>query len=363
MAYINSILFVVVVYLLIRLFIFNKSYKSKIFIIITTIYLTLFHALRDPYVYPDNQSYAYAFEVVSTFSFKEALLQMNSWTFWGQGYVFLNWILALFSSRPEILFVTTSIFIVVGMMYFIYKTSYSVVLSVLLWLLYGIMFYQSLFVLRQHIACVLVLIAIYNIRRKYFSAFLMLIAVLMHYSAIVVIPFLFWQKLKLRDVFSMRYVFVGIFGILLFRLMLGFVLSYIPRFESYMDVDTDSNNIVPIIILGSLFLLHTMNKTYKLAHDEHDRDILSFMAYGVILSICVIGLPGGGRLSNYFIYIMPVAYPMLFKYNGMLLFSKITYSVLFIGLILYLFVQLFDPNNPNRAVDYQFFWDGVGYSI
>lgn len=358
--YLYNILAVVVYYILIYLLIPNRRWRINSFVAFSAVHLVLFHALRDPYIYPDNSTYALAFETISTFSFKETVFQSNPWISWEKGYLALNWLLSNISNNPELLFISVSIFIVAGLIWFYYKTSYMILISILLYMLYGVLFYQSLFVLRQHIACVLILMALYYIKRKVVSIFLFIAAILMHYSAIIVLPFIFFRRIDVRKLFSVKVFVIAVLGLFLFKILIGKVLSLIPRFSIYTDVE---NNIVPIAILGSLYVLHFINKTYRYVDNEKDLDILSFFVYGTICSVCVIGLPGGGRLSNYFMYIMPVVYPMLFKYNKRELFVKLFYSFFFWCLIFYLFFVLLNSSGENGLDNYRFFWNGMGYVI
>lgn len=354
MAYIATIVIVLCYGIIIKSFHLGKHNCKLLFVIISAIHIMLFHALRNPYIYSDNTGYDIAYNEISFYTMYDVFIGYNAYTYWEVGYKFFNLILSKFSTDSELLFISSSIIIVGGFMRFVYKWSYIPLLSVLLFLLYPSAFYQSLYVLRQHIATVILLFSLCYIRHFYKSIMLFVLAFLFHYSAIIFLPFYLFIKLDMSKMNLKRILFAGLIVLWLFRLIFQYVINVFPR---YSDFDESENNVLPLFVLASLFCMHLLNRSFKLSTSDTDNIILSFLSYGVIISLFVVGLPGGGRMMNYFIYIVPFAYPMLFKYNRKHIGLKLLYSLFFIGLILYVDYLTFFLGNDNNKLEYLFFWE------
>jgi len=339
----------VILYGIITRIIFREKWKS-VFIFIATIHLALFHALRNPFDYPDNALYYDAYKEISGYDFKECFFELHSFTSWEPGYVLLNFLLSHINPNPSLLFICSSVFMVVGNMMIIKKLSYNPLLSVLIYMIYPLMFGQSLFVLRQHIATVFVLLSVLYVNQSVKSLIYILLAISFHYSAIVILPFILFYR-KLFELQPIRLCFIALSIIIAGHVIMPFIVELFPRFAAYTERE---NNIIPFIILSSLFLLHIINGSLFKARDCNDRIILGFLLYGVLISLLMLGVPGGGRLTNYLIYILPVAFPLLFKLTGLAsnFIFKVIYSMAFFCLIIYLCI---DSNI--FLYNYSFFWE------
>lgn len=329
----------------------SKAKKRKIFCLASGIHLGAIQALRHPFIFYDNGGYAQAFHNISDYSFTDVTIGVTRYTQWGQGYVFFNWLLTKLTHDDEILFFLSGVIIVGCMSFLIYKTSYKPLLSIMIWILHPMLYYQSMYVLRQHIASIFLLLALYYYRKKIKTYLYFILAFLFHYSALVFSPFYLFGRFNFKRLFSYKIVSFAIVLIIVLRLSVGFVISLLPRFE-YEDVG--SRNIVPLIILGSLTFMHYINGNFSRKLADDDLKILQFLVFGVIISFFIIGLPGGGRLSNYFIYITPFAVPLLYKYNKKLKFANNIYVIFLFFLFSYLCYDTFVTFEIN---DYQFFWE------
>lgn len=343
----------VILYGIITRIIFREKWKS-VFIFIATIHLALFHALRNPFDYPDNALYYDAYKEIAGYNFKECFFELHSFTSWEPGYVLLNFILSRISPAPALLFICSSFFMVVGNMFIIKKLSYNPLLSTLIYMIYPLMFGQSLFVLRQHIACVFVLLSVLYSNNNVKFLIYILLAISFHYSAIAVLPFILFYR-KIFELRPLKLFFASLLIIIAGHIMVPLVAGLFPRFIAYTERE---NNIVPFILLSSLFLLHIINGSISKAKDCNDRKILGFLIYGVLISSLMLGVPGGGRLTNYLIYILPVAFPLLFKLKCLPTnrIFKVIYSIAFMCLILYLCI---DSNI--FLYNYSFFWKAGNY--
>lgn len=288
----------------------------KVFFFLSAIHLLCVHAFTDHLSFPDNVNYYYAFRDILSYSFKEAAFTLTYYSKWGQGFVLLNYILSRISEDPQILFVACSCLFVPVVMWFLYKTAHYPLFSVCVFVLYPMMFFQSQYVLRQHLASAFLLIALYFINRDARKAlFVSVAAFLIHPSAIAFFPFFLWNRIDLSNKIAARSaLFYGSFFIVAARLLIGKILSFFPRF----DYDnTGATNIVPLVLLVSLFLIHFFSGSYKKQYGNTTKTILNYLSYGAVVAIFSLGLPGGGRLCNYFIYVLPVAVPLLLKNKKM----------------------------------------------
>lgn len=329
----------------------KKESASIIFIAIATIDVVIFHALRDPLIFSDNPIYADAYNAILSYDLKDIILGVNEYTTWEKGYLLLNLLLGKISDSYELLFISTSIFMVVGFMVLVRKWSYIPIISIIVYLIYPMLFYQSLFVIRQHIAAIFILIALYYMPEIGKSLVLFFVAFSFHYSAIIFLPFYFMRNIKLHSVNIKKIIVVAVVIAIVFRSLVGWVIGFFPRFEVYEESE---NNIVPLFMLGSLLLMHIANGTHKLVKNKQDINILRFLIYGFLVAIFVVGLPGGGRLSIYFIYILPFAIPMLMKYNNKNNGIKILYIIVVLGLILY--IDYLSFYTSNAGLEYEFLW-------
>ncbi len=309
----------------------SKQRFRVLFFVAATLHVALFHALRDPFAFPDNDNYAMVYAAAEG-GWNELLYK------WGQfetGYLALNFLMHGISANAEFFFICVSLFMVGGFMMVAYKWSFVPVLSVLLYMIYPYMFYQSLFVLRQNIACILILMALYCLQQPKKSVLFAILAISMHTSAVAFLPFYLFHWLY-RRIGLRRVMLYGLGAVLAMRLSVGFVYRLVDRYTHYSDIS--ENNIVPLILLGSLFVMHILNGTYRRADNACDHTVLSYLAYGALMSLFVIGIPGGARLSTYFIYNIPFALPLLLKYRTTLHWygMKVLYVMTFIGAVLYM---------------------------
>ena len=339
---------VVILYGIILRVLFPEKWKP-VFVFIATVHLCLFHALRNPFDYPDNVMYYDAYEEIARCNFRECFFELHSFTSWEPGYIFLNFALSRINPDPSLLFVVSSIFMVAGNMLVIKRMSYDPLLSVVIYMIYPLMFGQSMYVLRQHIAVVFVLLSMLNADKTAKCILYALSACIFHFSAICALPFVFFHK-RIYSLSPSRLFSLVILFIAAAKIVIPLIVSIFPRYTTYSE---DESNIVPFVLLASLFLMHLINGSLNKAETSGDKKILSFLFYGTIISVLMLGVPGGGRLTNYFIYVIPLAFPLLFKLKGLATngIFKVLYSVAFMGLILYL-----SMNSRIFQYDYSFFW-------
>jgi len=312
MIYLLNFLLVPLYYSIIRAIFPNKN-ADRIFFITVAIHAVLFRAMANPYVYVDTQGYSYAFENIATMSLKEAVL-LSHWSNWGQGYVALNWLISRFTQDPRYLFVVLSILSVGGVMLFYRKTSETLLLTIMLYLLYPMMYVMGFGVVRQHLAIVFVLWALYYINNLKISIPLIFIGISFHTTALVFLPFYFIRNLNVKKMNSLRIVFFSIVGFLLMSLLVGYAISFFERYEDVLEREGDSSNFAPVVFLGLTIVGLLITGAVHNIKDVRESMIVRYLIYGLIVAIFATTVPRAGRLPLYFLHCIPVAISVMYKY-------------------------------------------------
>ena len=339
MSYLLNAILVVLYGLLLKLVVADVNKRKLFFFILSTTHLGLFHGLRNPYLYPDNDYYARAYQNIGDYSFVESISFSPQYPIMGEGYIFYNWILNHISHDPVFFFFVTSIITVTGTTWFIYKWSYEPVWSTFFYLLSPSLFDQSLFVLRQHLASVMILMALLYIRNKKISISISLLAVLFHMSAVIFLPFyLFYSKTKWP--FTSRQIFNWACAIfVIFNIGRVIFLQYYVRYAEYQEHNLNS---LPVILVGSVFLAHYLNGSYR-SKEIEEIPQLKYLAYSTFILVGLMGTPGAARMSSHFIYIVTVSFPLLFKYNNIKIIyqKKVLFSIGYTCLVLVLWLLVY----------------------
>lgn len=306
----------------------NRTY----FFYAVTIQILLFHALREPFAFPDGDTYAMAFDNIRQMSFSEAIFDLNRYTLWGHGYVLLNWGLGRICEDYHILFFATSTIIVLCTFWFYYKTSYNLLFSFLAFALYPFLMYQSMNAIRQHCAAAILLLSLYYIRNLKLSIPLFILSVSFHTTAIVFAPFYFIYN-KLNKISPSKIIVFGILVLLIIKVGMHYFFQIVERYEHYQEIK--NSNTLPLLVVGSVLGGHILNKTYKYKLDVHDDIVYKYLIYSTFILVGLTGT-GGGRLASYFVYIMPVSLPMLFKYNKQQQSWKEIFAFIYMMALIYL---------------------------
>ncbi len=345
MIYIYNVIAVLLYGLSLNVIGLSVRMKNSLFFFLTSIHLGLFHALRNPFNYKDNQGYANAYEYLGTLSFSEIIAQTGAYSSWDIGYNLFNKLISYISPQADWYFAISGFLMVVSWMFMYKRYSYMPLLSVVVYMLYPLMFYQSMYVLRQHMAAVFMIAALLTIRNLKISIPLSICAALFHISAIVFFPFFVFHRIDwLGKGMGHKIISAFIGLIIVVNVGLRYVVSDIERYAEFEEQE-GSSLVLPIIVLGSLVFVHFINKTFR-DTKEQDKDILSFLLYGFIITIACIGVHGAGRLSNYFIYSVPFALPLLFKYNKDFITGiKRIFLVVYMSIILFMFWNVVVSSN------------------
>lgn len=311
MFYLFNLLLVPLYYFIIRRGCSDRRKTERVFLKVACLHAILFRALADPFNYVDTVNYAQAYEDISEMTFSECLTCY--YADWGVGYIVLNWLLSRISSDPQILFTFLSVATVGGVMLFYMKTSHAYLLTVLFYLMYPMLYYMSFGVVRQHFSLMFLLAALYNVDNYKLSIPLATLGALTHTSSLIFLPFFLWQRFKFDRKPLVFYLICAAMIIVVFRSTISAILVFYHRYEQFDEAG--SNNVIPIVVFGiTTFMMYFSGASKRLQTDK-ERNIYSFLLYGVTMAFCVFSFAGGGRFTLVFMYVTPVVLTYLKKYT------------------------------------------------
>lgn len=241
---------------------------EKVYLILTFLILTFFSAIRFDVGYDYLYIYVDAFNEVVRLNFNEIISSYFAseqiYYFVGRheiGYVLLQYIVSIFSTDFQAIFVVTSVVINGLVCILFYKYAQDKILAVFLYFCFG-MFYSSLNFLRQNISAILIAFAFAQIKERNLKKFVLLVVLagLFHKSAFFMLPFYFILQIKMgKLVLGLYSTIVG-----LILLLSNVVISFaIDNFFPWYNLDANSSLIengiplfylvVPSLIFISLF--------------------------------------------------------------------------------------------------------------
>ena len=315
----------------------------------------LFRIIACPLEVDDAERYIDAYINISDMSFKEAFLSLNYYTSWGQGYVLLNWLLSLFSDKAIWLYVIVGIISVGGVMSFYDKTSYVLLVSISMYLLYPMMYYLGFGVLRQHLAVVFVLFALYYCDNWKKSVLLTLIGVSVHSSALIFLPFLIWNVFFKNNIKSPSFYLYTLIIVIVAHIFIAVLISFLPRYVEVLEVSEKTNNIVPLVLMSSLVFLFYLYRIGDKIDNERDLNILGFSIYGVFISLLGFGIPGAGRLTLFNIYTLPVALTLF--YNYLPEFKRVANLYYYVFILFSFYLISLSVKTGEGAYAFSFLWE------
>lgn len=357
MLYVLNLFLIIFYYFVIYNSSLKKKKKKLLFAWIISLHAILFRALASPYDFVDTENYATAFLHIANLNLKQLFLDQD-YIGWGYGYVMINWLISKISTDVHFFFVSISILSVGIVMYFYSRTSHSLILTALLYFIYPMMYLMGFGVIRQHLSVAFVFLALYFIDDLKKSIPFAVLAILTHYAALIFIPYYFWRSLDTKKMYSLKVIILMVLGFVLLRMIMGSTISTldevgISRYNSFGE-ENDHLNIMPFIIFASLVTMLLWARVFSKCQGR-DSEILNFTIYGLLVSIFSLGLSGGGRLTIYVLYIVPVAATLLLKYaHNIRDLSKVYVALL---TLLFFRQNMVMMSNFVISFDYKFFWE------
>ena len=348
MAYIINLILVIIYYFIIcDAFRNNIVKRNKCFAIVVGIHAILFRALANPFGYVDTELYDEGFRSIAQMTFSEAVLQVNFYTHWGTGYVLFNWIISRFTDDSKYLFIIASVFSIFPVIWFYFKTSKKLLPAVLIFLLYPMMYIMGFGVIRQHMSVAYILLALYYVDRLKISIPLAILAISLHTSGIVFLPYYLFRRIDFSKNSNEKVVIYVLFVIGICRFSMNYVLSYMPKYAEIVDSKESENNIVPALWLGGLLLTAISSKLNRRLLSSLEKDVFLFFIYGTAMAIFCIGLPGMGRFTICFLYVVPIISSFFYTYTKGETRSIVT-IINIIVIVRQLYYKIIDGNfDPN----------------
>lgn len=196
---------------------------------------------------------------------------------------------------------------------------------------------QSIFVIRQHLAMLVVFCSYkYIIEKKIWKyLYLILLACLLHQTAIISLPLYFLYHVRGRKKIIIAIIAITLFMYFSFSYLLVNVgENMVQGFSSYIDSDEHTNATGAIIVAFELLLYVLVLREHVL--DNGINKILFFsLVIGLILSICGIGFNPTGRLVMYYTSISFLLVPLIAKYTKSIFVRNII-VLIFISLYAYM---------------------------
>src|SRR5699024_7717186 len=225
---------------------------------------------------------------------------------WEYGYVLLNKLSSILSNNEQILLVLTSFLVLIGVMYFIYKNSENVVLSVFLYIsLYLYLF--SFNGIRQAIAMSILVMG--------FHFIVVLVATLFHETAILMLLlyFIYYFKFDIKNVLAILFIFIISF--ISVESIINYFLSF-TRSLSYIDTNNiieQSGFLFPLINLSIFFFILYIKLTNRI--NDRTLDFFLFIAIlGVFTGLLSMKVYKLLRLNYYFMMYYIIAIPYSLKF-------------------------------------------------
>lgn len=216
-----------------------------------------------------------------------------------RNYVPICQFLNLFSRSPVLFFCLSSFLIIFSVFWYIRQTSEMITLPVLFFFIAGL-FFDSLNVVRQYMAIAVWLFAYPFMRGRKPVPYLLIsaIAILLHPSAAVLLPFYFLCEVRLKRRRILVSGLVLIVGCAMACWVLPKVLIYIPKYNSYADLSPDpelAGTVFAVMITAAVILLFK-----RLPENTHTYYLLwSLLMYDSVVFLSYF-LPQMGRVMLYF---------------------------------------------------------------
>lgn len=309
--------------------------KTKYFVFISFLLLLFFRTFVDLRSVPDLEAYSWGYEQISNISFsKLPTVRIYDVKISEIGFRYFMKSCSIFSSSFTFFLFVFGILWLVGYLKVIKKYSPHIIISLIL-LIVG-SYNQSIFVLRQHLAMVVVFLSYKYIIEKDFPKYIGVIALafLLHQTAIIVLPLYFLYNVKGKMNVIMLMIFVAVFLYYSFSYMLINVGNDVLRgYSLYIDSDEKTNATGAIIVAFELLTYTCALKGHVLT-DGINRILFLSLVVGLIISICGIGYNPTSRLVMYYTSISFLTIPIIAKYikNNIL---RNTVVVLFVAIYTY----------------------------
>ena len=217
---------------------------------------------------------------------------------------------------------------------------------------------MSFNLVRQFIAISIIHLSIpvFKDRKTLKSMACIMFASLFHTSALLCIPFYFFQKIRWNNKRILSIIIVSLVIFLLYRPIISVVILILPKYAIYLQAEGGSSFFNIFVLIGTLLmLLYVKNHQLYGSGDENTLNLyISAAVFGLIISVLTVKILYFARAAYYFFSISIYSLPFcLSKMKG-----RTTYYLsksLVLCFSIYLFIHLLRANT-GTVVPYTL-WD------
>ena len=289
----------------------NKKKATLIIFVISAIQLLWIQSFYDNEKLLDSFRYISVFQN-SKFSTVASIRQDAMANELGIGYILYNKLISYFTNDIHLFYMVTYFIIDIPLLWYFYKVSNNYILTFLLYICHPMLFWDSNYILRQHLAISLSAIVIYYSNKKLISIPMAIVAASMHLSAIVIIPFLIWKELKLGKASVVKIVFMVGLALIILSVLFYQLVAQSDRYSGYLTAEHNLY-LVPFLLLAPLVVILYMQRRF-IYKNVHERNLFEYLLYGLVITLFSMS-SSFGRITTYFIAFVPVAVPIVLKYS------------------------------------------------
>lgn len=313
-----------------------KDHKTAFFIAYSFLMLLIFRVFLNIYSVPDLLSYEIGYKQISNMNLiKVPFGYISDIKMDEPGFRILMKIPSYLSSNFYFFLFCYSIVWLYGYFKVILKYSDYVILSILL-LLVG-SYNQSIFVIRQHMAILIVFMSYPYIINKSLRKYLLMIvlAFSMHQTALIALPLYFLYHIRNRKILIIVFIVCTIFLYLGISFLLNYIgMEVLDGYSSYVNSDIQTNSTGVFIIAIELFFYIFFLKK-NVWDNGINRLLFIVLTFGFIVNLCGIGFNPTSRMTMYFTSVSFLSIPKTISYiNSPLM--RFAFMMSYLVLALYL---------------------------
>lgn len=329
---------------------YKKNKKNTLFLKITIALLTILEGFRAFSVGNDTGVYLRIFNIANDIKWDFLYV-----TRFEKGYLILNILLSYITNNARVLLIIVSIFINIGLYYFIKNNSNNYYLSIFMYVCL-LFFYSAMNTIRQNIALTIIIIGFCLIRNRKFIPYLLTVAIasLFHFSAIIAIFLYPLYKIK----FNKKNIIIILVLFMVVLLSFSRIIKYINTSNLFMY--NYSLRDEGYSLANSLYALtYIFMIIFCLLNKEYEGEDNSFMLYTLLASVLInslaIKMNIFERLADYYSVFSIIYLPNVITAIKNERTKKI-FKILFI-LLMIIYAQTIIINRPewNSAFDYKMF--------
>lgn len=311
----------------------HKPYNIKVYVLISCMLFVFIRTFIDIRSVPDLEFYSLGYRQIADIEFLKipsaAIYDVKIPEF---GFRYLMKICSIICTSFTFFLFIYGLLWTIGYVKVIKRYSAYVILSILFVTIES--YNQSLFVIRQHLAMLIVFFSYQYVIEKniYKYLLMMLLAYSLHQTAVIAIPLYFLYHIKGRKKLLFSMLAVGSIVFVMFSLVMSkFGGEMLIGYSSYIDSDVQTNATGAILIGFELFAYVLVLKG-NVFNAGINRVLFISLSLGFIMSFCGIGFNPTSRLVMYYTSISFLVVPKIAEYAN----SKISRA-----LIVFLFIVLY----------------------